>query len=62
MLWVVLAMGDRGDVALVAGHHDRDLWWWWLRKSSVWLVDNAKSNVRKCRRSFRRVDAKPTYI
>ena len=68
-------MGDHGDVALVAGrwwlgisgwalvagHRDHDRWWW-LRKSSVWLVDDAKSNVGKHRCSFRKVDAKPTYI
>ena len=57
MLWVVLATGDRGDMALVAGHwwalvagrHDRDRWWW-LRKSGFWLVDDAKSNVGNRRR------------
>ena len=62
MLWVVLATGDRCDVALVAGRRDRDRWWWWLRKSSVWLVDDAKLNVGKRQRSFRKVDTKPTYI
>ena len=76
MLWVVLATGDRCDVALVAGRwwlgvggwalvagrRDRDRWWWWLRKSSVWLIDDAKSNVGKRRCSFRKVGAKLTYI
>ena len=51
-----------GGWALVARRRDRDRWWWWLRKSSVWLVDDAKSNVGKHRRLFRKVDAKPTYI
>ena len=56
MLCVVFATGDHGDVALVvgrwwlgmlvAGHHD--WWWWWLKKRSVWLVDDAKSNISKC--------------
>ena len=69
MLCVVFATGDCGDVVLVvghwwlgmlvAGHHD---WWWWLKKRSVWLVDDAKSNVGKRRRSFRKVGAKLTYI
>ena len=56
MLCVVFATGDCGDVVLVvghwwlgmlvAGHHD--WWWWWLKKRSVWLVDDAKSNIGKC--------------
>ena len=74
MLCVVLAMGDHGDVALVAGcwwlgvggwvlvAGCCDRWWWWLKKRSVWLVDDAKSNVGKRRRSFKKVDTKPTYI
>ena len=37
-----------GGWALVAGRRDRDRWWW-LRKSSFWLVDDAKSNVGKRR-------------
>ena len=74
MLWVVLATGDHGNMTLVAGgwwlgvggwglvagHCDQ--WWWWLRKRSVWLMDDAKSNVGKRRHSLRKVDTKPTYI
>ena len=56
--WALVGVGGW---ALVAGRRDRDRWWW-LRKSSVWLIDDAKLNVGKRQRSFRKVDAKPTYI
>ena len=61
--WVLVArcwwLGVGGWV-LMAGHPDQ--WWWWLRKRSVWLIDDARLNVGKCRHLFRMVDAKPTYI
>ena len=37
MLWVVVAIGDCGDVASVGGHGGCRRQWWWLGKKIVWL-------------------------
>ena len=37
VLWVVVTIGDRGDIVLVGGLGGHHRQWWWLGKKIVWL-------------------------